>query len=102
EDFTLYFQRAKAYEAILDFKSAVKDYEAIKRIAPYDGSALRMLDEAKKRLYELNKESNNPKLVMIDPVSPKEGILHLAKGLERYTFKGQITDESLIEFIKVN
>ncbi|HRP60545.1 MAG TPA: caspase family protein, partial [Vicingus sp.] len=101
-DYKIFYQRAKAYEALLDFKSAVKDYEAIKKIAPYDGSALKMLDDAKKRLYELNKESNNPKLVMLDPISPKEGVLHMPKGLDRYTFKGQINDESLIEFIKIN
>jgi len=102
EDYTIYFQRAKAHESVLDFKSATKDYESIKKLAPYDGSALKLLDEAKKRLYELNKESNNPKLVMIDPISPKSGELQMAKGLDRYTFKGKITDESQIEFIKIN
>lgn len=102
EDYAVYFQRAKAHEAVLDYKSATKDYETIKKLAPYDGSALKLVDEAKKRLYELNKEKNNPKLVMIAPVSLKEGQLQIAKGLSRYTFKGQITDESGVEFVKIN
>ncbi|MGE0561749.1 MAG: tetratricopeptide repeat protein [Flavobacteriales bacterium] len=102
EDFNTYYQRAKAYEVMLDYKSAVKDYEAIKKLTPYDGGALKLYDEAKKRLYELNKESNNPKIVMIDPISVKEGELQVAKGVTRYTIKGQIQDESNIEFIKIN
>ena len=101
-DYFIYYQRAKAYEATLDFKSAVKDYEAIKKLAPYDGSALRLLDEAKKRLYELNKESNNPQLVILEPTLSKNGELQMPKGVEKFNLKGQVKDESTIEFIKVN
>jgi tetratricopeptide (TPR) repeat protein len=101
-DYLIYYQRAKAYEATLDFKSAVKDYEAIKKLAPYDGSALRLLDEAKKRLYELNKESNNPQLVILEPTLSKNGELQMPKGVEKFNLKGQVKDESTIEFIKVN
>lgn len=102
EDYLVYYLRAKTFEALLDYKSAIKDYETIKKYTPYDGNALKLYDDAKQRLYELNKESNNPKIVMIDPVSLKEGQLQIAKGSLKHTFKGQITDESAIEFIKIN
>jgi tetratricopeptide (TPR) repeat protein len=101
-DYLIYYQRAKAYEATLDYKSAVKDYEAIKKLAPYDGSALKLLDDAKKRLYELNKESNNPQLVILEPILSKNGELQMPKGIDRFNLKGQVKDESNIEFIKVN
>lgn len=102
EDYFIYYLRAKAFEVLLDYKSAIKDYETIKKYSPYDGNALKLYDDAKKRLYELNKEANNPKIVMIDPTSLKEGQLQIAKGLTKYTIKGQMNDESAIEFVKIN
>jgi tetratricopeptide (TPR) repeat protein len=102
DDYFVYYLRAKTFEVLLDYKSAIKDYETIKKYTPYDGNALKLYDDAKKRLYELNKETNNPKIVMIAPVSLKEGQLQIAKGLSKYTFKGQITDESGVEFVKIN
>lgn len=102
KDYYIYYRRAKAYESISDFKSAIKDYEALKTLDPYDGKALKLYDEAKKRLYELNKESNNPELVMIAPASPEKGILGVKKGTLLFTIKGQVKDESLIQFVKIN
>lgn len=102
KDYFIYYTRAKAYEKVSDFKSAVKDYEALKSLDPYDGRALKLYDEAKKRLYELNKESNNPDLVMIAPASPEKGILGVKKGTLLFTIKGQVKDESLIQFVKIN
>ncbi|MCC7332445.1 MAG: tetratricopeptide repeat protein [Flavobacteriales bacterium] len=102
DDYMLYYQRAKAYEIALDYKSAIKDYESIKKYAPYDGTALKMLDEAKKRLYDLNKESNNPKLTILEPKLSASGELQVPKGTEKVKIKAKINDESNIEFIKVN
>ena len=102
DDYYVYYQRAKSYEAMSDYKSAIKDYEALRKLSPYDGRAIKLYDEAKKRLYELNKESNNPEIVMIDPISPQEGELSVPKGSLLYTIKGQIKDQSKIEFIKIN
>lgn len=102
EDYFIYYQRAKSYETLQDFKSAIKDYETLRKITPYDGRAMKLYDEAKARLYELNKESNNPELVILDPEAAKEGKLPVPKGVDEYVVKGQINDESLIEFIKIN
>lgn len=102
DDYFVYYQRAKAYEALSDFKSAIKDYEALRKLSPYDGKAMQLYDEAKKRLHELNKETNNPTIVMIDPVSLEAGVVNVSKNLVLYTIKGQIKDQSAIEFIKVN
>ncbi|MCB9334618.1 MAG: tetratricopeptide repeat protein [Flavobacteriales bacterium] len=102
DNFLIYYQRAKSFEALSDYKSAIKDYEAIKKLTPYDGNALKLYDEAKKRLYELNKESNNPVVVILEPSATNDGKMPIAKGIEKYTIKGQIKDESNIEFIKVN
>lgn len=102
EDYFLYYQRAKSYEVLLDYKSAVKDYQTIKTLTPYDGKALKLYDEAKQRLYELSKESNNPKILIESPSATLDGKMPIAKGLESYIIKGQILDESNIDFIKIN
>ncbi|PCJ26360.1 MAG: hypothetical protein COA97_06150 [Flavobacteriales bacterium] len=102
DDYFVYYQRAKSYEAMSDYKSAIKDYESLRKLSPYDGRAIKLYDEAKKRLYELNKESNNPEIVMIDPVSPEEGVLTVSKGSLLYTIKGKIKDQSNIAFVKIN
>lgn len=99
----IYYQRAKAYEELAQPKLAVKDYEKIKELLPEDDDKPNELYKiAKKKLYELNKESNSPEVVMIDPISPKKGIIHLPIGVGRYIIKGRIKDESRITIIKVN
>jgi len=102
DDYFSYYQRAKSYESLSDFKAAIADYQKLKELSPYDGRAMKLYDKAKERLYELNKESNNPKIMMIDPISPKEGIVQIPKNSLLYKIKGQIKDESNISFIKVN
>ena len=102
DDYYVYYLRAKSYEVMSDYKSAIKDYEALRNLSPYDGRAIKLYDEAKKRLYELNKETNNPEIAMIDPISPEEGMVAIPKGSLLYTVKGKIKDQSHISFIKVN
>jgi len=102
DDYFVYYKRAKSHEVLLDYKSAIKDYEALRKLTPYDGRAMKLYDEAKQRLYELNKESNNPTIVINEPSATKDGKMPVAKGIEKYTVKGQIKDESHIEFIKIN
>ena len=102
DDYFVYYQRAKSYETLLDYQSAIKDYEALRKLTPYDGNAIKLYDEAKKRLYELNKETNNPAIAIHEPSATSEGKMPVAKGTEKYTIKGQIKDESNIAFIKIN
>lgn len=102
ENANLYFKRGALHEKMSNFKAAIKDYEEIKRLSPYNGEAMKLYDEAKKRMYELNRENDNPELVMIAPTSPKIGFLQMAKGTQKFVFKGKIKDASLIEFVKVN
>ena len=97
-----YYQRALCYEGISDIKSATKDYEKIVALNPTGDGAAKIVEQTKKRIYDLNKESDNPTIVMIDPISPKEGIIAVPKGTLLHTIKGRIKDASKIEFIKVN
>ncbi len=101
-DYKIYYNRATSFEALIDYKNAKKDYEKLRILAENNPKAVKLYKEAKKRLFDLNKETNNPKIVMIDPISPKEGIVQIAMNKDKYIIKGQIKDESNITFIKVN
>ena len=50
-----YYQRAMSFEQIANFKAAIKDYESLAKLSEYDVKARKLLDIAKKRLYELNR-----------------------------------------------
>jgi tetratricopeptide (TPR) repeat protein len=97
-----YYQRASSYEQIANFKAAIKDYETLAKLSEYDVKARKLLDTAKKRLYELNRESNPPIVKLLDPQLREKSIIDLAKDKKEITIKGQLTDQSDIEFLQVN
>ncbi len=97
-----YYQRASSYEQIANFKAAIKDYESLAKLSEYDVKARKLLDIAKKRLYELNRESNPPIVKLLDPQIREKSIIDLPKDKKEITLKGQLTDQSDIEFLQIN
>jgi tetratricopeptide (TPR) repeat protein len=97
-----YYQRASCYEQVANFKSAVKDYETLASLSAYDGKAMKLLDIAKKRMYELNRESNPPAVKLFDPLPHDKTVLDVAKDKKETTIKGRISDESEIESLQIN
>jgi hypothetical protein len=100
-DADAYYQRASCYEQVANFKAAIKDYETLASLSDYDVKARKLLDVAKKRLFELNRESNPPAIKVLDPL-PHETTIDLPKDKKEALIKGKITDESEIESLKVN
>ena len=54
------YKRAYSFEQIGDFKSAIKDYETLTTLSSEDLNARQLLDSARQRLFELNRESDAP------------------------------------------
>lgn len=102
DNYTIYYLRAQSHEALVDNKAASKDYRKIGTFTLTTSKGKSAQKDAEKRLYDLNRESNNPTIKMIDPVSPKEGVVSIPKGSQFYTIKGQILDASEIDFVKIN
>lgn len=96
------YQRASTYEQIANFKMAIKDYEALAALSEYDVKARKLLDVAKKRLYELNRETNAPVIKILDPVLKDKTSIELAKDKKELLLKGQLVDESDIETLQIN
>jgi tetratricopeptide (TPR) repeat protein len=96
------FKRAFSYEQVGDFKSAIKDYGTLAALSVYDVAAKQHLDEAKKRLFELNRESNAPKILVTDPKVYGDTMLKIAKNKTQIYIKGKLLDESDIASVRVN
>jgi tetratricopeptide (TPR) repeat protein len=97
-----FYQRASCYEQVANFKAAVKDYETLAGLSEYDIKARKLLDVAKKRLYELNRESNPPVIKLLDPMPHDKTVLDVPKDKKETTIKGKLTDESDIEALQIN
>jgi tetratricopeptide (TPR) repeat protein len=96
------FKRAYSYEQVGDFKSAIKDYEKLASLSVYDMDARQHLDDANKRLFELNREKNPPKIIIADPTVYSDTILKVARNMKQLPLRGKVADESDISFIKIN
>lgn len=97
-----YYKRAYCYEQIGDYKSAIKDYSALASLSEYDMVAHKYLDEAKKRLYELNRETNRPKIILLDPLASEDYTVKLARNKVKLSIRGKMHDESEIISLKIN
>ena len=97
-----YFLRAKSYEEILDYKKAAKDYSTITALSEYDGKAMKLKDEAEERLFEINRESDNPVILFLDPVTTEPGSLKLPLGKEEVLIKGKVEEQNNLHSLFVN
>jgi tetratricopeptide (TPR) repeat protein len=97
-----YYKRASSYEQIGDYKAAIKDYTVLAALSEYDMYARKHLDDAKKRLFELNRENNRPKITLLDPQASEDFAVKLAKNKSRLSLRGKVVDESELISLKIN
>ncbi|MCK4919749.1 MAG: caspase family protein [Bacteroidales bacterium] len=97
-----YFNRAYSNEQIQRFDDAIKDYLRLAEIVEDDEKAIEMLTEAEERLFELNRETNKPELVLSTPEEKADRVLHIPRKENIIPIVGIAMDESGIKTIKVN
>ena len=97
-----YYKRAYSYEQIANYKAAIKDYETLSELSEYDVKAKKLLDSAKDRLFELNREDNKPVIVLVNPEPVDELVVRIAKDKNDVSIKGKIVDESEIKSLLIN
>jgi tetratricopeptide (TPR) repeat protein len=102
ENTQAYLYRAKTYEEVSDFKSAIKDYKKLLETAQNNAEAQALLEEAKLRLFELNKESDPPVITLTSPTGIVEDMIYIPGNKQELFIEGQITDESVLKYVKVN
>jgi hypothetical protein len=96
------YKRAYSYEQVGDFKSAIKDYEALTALSSNDVNVQQHLNEARKRLFELNRETRPPKIVLQEPLVTGDSVIRLAQNKNSLTIRGKIAEESELSLLKVN
>jgi tetratricopeptide (TPR) repeat protein len=96
------YRRASAYEQFGDFRSAIKDYEMLTTLSDDDLPAQQHLSEARKRLYELNREADAPEIAITDPIAVGDSSFKIARNIRSITIRGRLSDASDISSVIIN
>ncbi len=97
-----YFNRAYSYEQIMKYDDAIKDYKKLAEVAENDAEAKELMSQAEKRLFELNRETDKPVVVLVNPVEMDSHILDVPRGQDVIPIVGNARDESALKEVKVN
>lgn len=102
ENAEAHFNRAYSYEQSLRFDEAIKDYKILAELAEDDDEALELMAKAEKRLFELNRENNNPTVKLLNPEESEGNIVEIPRSENVIPIVGQAKDESNIKKVLVN
>jgi len=97
-----YYNRAVNYEQLLNYKAAASDYEKMIALSPDDYKAKDMMKRATEKLFELNKESFKPEIVLKNPKPNDRNIVKISSDKTDIIVKGDIIDASKIKSILIN
>lgn len=95
-----YLARAGAHEQINNYPAAIKDYENVLKTVNSE-PVRQLLKTAKDKLYEQNRETNKPEIVLTNPKSEGSSV-KIAGNKGESVLKGAIKDASRIKSIVVN
>lgn len=96
-----YLSRAIASEQIQNFKASLADYNKVASLAAGNDKIDGIVKQAKKKIYELNKESVKPEIELTSIKSDKNTI-KISADKNDIILKGIVRDASLIKNINVN
>ncbi|OFX88334.1 MAG: hypothetical protein A2W99_07615 [Bacteroidetes bacterium GWF2_33_16] len=98
-----YFNRAKSYEQITQYSNAIADFKMYASLSDDNSDeAKARLEEVSKRLYELNRETVKPVLVFNQNGQTDPTKLNVVENATTVVLKGQISDQSKIQYAKID
>lgn len=97
-----YYKRAFSFEQEGNPKSAIKDYETLTRLSNTDPKAELLLGDVRKRLFELNRETQPPILTLLEPKVSADSGIQVALNKITITVRGRIREESELNKVTVN
>jgi tetratricopeptide (TPR) repeat protein len=101
KDVSAYLSRAVAYENIQNFKSALADYNKVATLASGNDQIDGIVRQAKRKIFELNRESTKPEIELTSLKTDKN-IIRVSSDKTDITIKGIVKDENLIKNMNVN
>lgn len=96
-----YFNRARSYEEIMNYTKAMEDYGKITELSEFNQEARKMLKDAQDRLYELNRETEAPKITLVSP-APNDQSVEVKGDNTTVLLTGKILDKSKIKTFSIN
>lgn len=100
-DLGAYLSRAAANEHIQNYKGAVADYNKVAALAAGNDKIDVIVKQAKKKIFDLNKESVKPEIELLS-VKADKNIVRIAGNKNEIVIKGRIKDASQIKSITAN
>lgn len=100
-DLSAYLSRAAAYEHMQNYKAAVNDYNRVATLAGGNEKINVIVKQAKKKIFDLNRESVKPE-VEITSVKTDKNIIRIAADKNELILKGTIKDASPIKNLTIN
>lgn len=97
-----YFARAKSYEEMQNFEKAMDDYTKITSLSEFDMRARKMLKDAQTRLYEINRESVAPEVVLASPVVSADNVIQVKGDAKTITISGKVKEKSKLDDFQIN
>jgi tetratricopeptide (TPR) repeat protein len=96
-----YLNRAYANEFIQNFKAALSDYNTVASLANGDAKIDDIVSQAKKKIFELNREGNKPEVELTSLKSDRNTV-KIASDKHEIVLRGIVRDASLIKSVSVN
>lgn len=97
-----YLNRAAAYEAAGNYKSAIADYNTVAKLGTGDAKIEGIIKEARKKIFDLSRENNKPEIFVTGPSVPSGNVIKIIADKDEASIKGYIKDVSQIKSISVN
>ena len=94
--------RASSYEKLGDKKLANNDYIQILKLQALNDEEKKIIQNAKYKTFELNKEANNPVIQLVSHKSDDKNTVEVKGNQPIQEFKFQIKDESNLKSVKIN
>ncbi|MCK4664829.1 MAG: caspase family protein [Bacteroidales bacterium] len=97
-----YYKRAISNEEITNYDVAIADFVKFLELAENNKVNEKFIADTKKKLFELNRESDKPEIVLSNPVEKVPGIVRITGISKKVMINGQVEDASNTEYIKID
>lgn len=96
------YLRATCYADVFNADLATADFKAFIALAGGNELLTNQIEDAQKKVYDLNMETNKPKVVMDQNIEREAGVLEFVRGEDKVVLKGHIEDQSALEYVTFN
>ncbi|MDI1353653.1 MAG: caspase family protein [bacterium] len=100
-DLGAYLSRAAALEHTMNYKAAVADYNKVSALSTGNDNVSLVVKQAKKKIFELSRESEKPEVVLTS-IKSVDNTIRVSADKNELIIKGQVKDASPIKNISVN